>query len=119
MTTISEPLIPPGESVAVDGDISINWQAWPEIGGGLGKLGQVNIRALCWDTAGLRHDTRFSLLAAEPGKGPLYVAGASFILPGVLLGQSRQTRAVPVWWLKVRRQVARFPLIGKHFSDDY
>jgi hypothetical protein len=77
------------------------------------KFIPINIRIYAWDSGGMRHETKYSLIAVELGS--LTFAGDP-IAPGLMLS-SRFTITKPVWLLKLLGRVAGVPLLGAMFRE--
>jgi len=110
LSTTRLAILASNEASEVNGEILIWWKNVAADHKGFKHL-PITVTALCWDSRGMRHETRYSLLAVELG-GNVGVADA--IAPGVMLG-SRTTTTRPVWLLKLSSQLRRVPLLGRLF----
>ena len=101
MSTTRIPILAPGESEELNGEIELIWKNVPESGDH--KRLPITISIYYWDAHGLRHETTYSMYAVElkPNVG---VVGA--IAPGVGL-TTRNTTSIPVWRLKAGQWKAR------------
>ena len=86
----------PNETVAIDGEIAVWWKNIDASEDGPKHLG-INVEVFCWDSRGMRHQTRYKLFAFEPSQN---MVTCDEIAPSVMLvGRTTTTR--PVWWLKL------------------
>ena len=105
MSTMSLPILAVDENKDVNGEIIVWWKnVIPD--GQRHKHLAIVIKILCWDTRGMRHETRYNLFAIQPSPDTVVVPDP--VAPGVMLG-SRTTRTRPVWLLKLSGWVWRKP----------
>ena len=93
--TIQIPILSPSESSEIDAQITLWWKNVAPFKGT--KFLHINLKIFCWDTKGMRHETRYYLLLTELGE-KLFMTNE--VAPGVGLG-SRQVKIRPVWFLKL------------------
>lgn len=96
------PILAVNEAVDVNGEVIIWWNNVPTRKDGH-KHAFVTIHVYCWDSHGMRHDTRYALFVVEAKRG---VGVSDEIAPGVML-HSRTTTTRAVWMLKLQRRLAR------------
>jgi hypothetical protein len=102
LSTSRLPLLAATEAADTNREIIVWWKnVKPDAQGH--KFLPITVLILCWDARGMRHETRYKLLAVEllPNVG---VADA--IAPGIMLG-SRTTATIPIWWSKIAGKTQR------------
>ena len=102
------PLIAPGESVDIDGDIHVWWKNVAAGEDGSKHL-TIRVEVSCSDRREWRYKTEYPLVAT-PATDNVFMSNP--LVPGVLLSE-RRTKSVSVWWLRARTRIARIPLVGK------
>jgi hypothetical protein len=108
MGTIRIPIVASGSTQEAEGRIILWWKnarAYPE------KFIPIKLQIYCWDTRGMRHETKYELMAAELGSNVLVVPD---IAPGVSFGR-RHTIIRPAWRIKLSARLQKLPLVGKIF----
>ena len=115
MSTTRFAIVAPGEELQVEGDIIVWWKNVPERDGA--KYLPMSITGMCWDAGGMRHETKYSLMATP--LGPAAWTGGDALAPGLIF-TTRRTTTRSVRLLKLDRwrqnQVARlqrWPLLGR------
>lgn len=104
MSNVRRPILAVNESANVEGRIIVWWKNVEARDGS--KLLNITIQIFCLDSRGMRHETKYSLLARELSS-PVVFADDE-IAPGVVLA-TRTTTTRAVWVLKLRRKLARVP----------
>ncbi|MBE3123456.1 MAG: hypothetical protein IMZ65_01485 [Planctomycetes bacterium] len=107
------PLLAANEASDVNGSIHLWWKNAEAQGNKGFKYFPVMITIFCWDSRGMRHETRYSLMALELSGN---VGGTNEVAPGVILA-GRTTTTRPVWLLKLFRELGRVPLLGRLFRQ--
>ena len=107
-STTSWPVIAPGESVEVDGDIGVWWKNVPGADDSVKHL-FVELDLWCSDRREWRHKVRY-LLFIVPVNDRVGVADS--LIPGVGMPQ-RRTKSAPIWWLRSRARLMKVPLLGR------
>jgi len=93
------PTLAPNETQEVNAEIVVFWKNVDAGANGL-KFLPINTDIVCWDSRGMRHDTRYGLFAAELSAN---IGFSDELAPGLSLS-SRTTVSRPVWWLKMLRR---------------
>jgi hypothetical protein len=112
MSTLNVPSLIAGETVSVEGKISIHWNHAP-VSGTQSKILPLTIEIYYWDSLNVRHVSRFVLHASEN-------LSSSLILNPISSGVgliSITTESVSVRKLKIKGQLARIPLLGRAFRE--
>ncbi len=104
----------PSEQAELDGRIIVNWKNVAKHSSG-GKNLPLEVSVWCWDTLGVRHVTKLSLMLLEDPSTP--VGGAAQLAPGVYLSY-QTTTSVPVWKLRLKNVIRKIPLLGRLVPRD-
>ena len=101
-------ILPADEASEVNGEIIVWWKnvkpsAQPH------KYLSITVVIFCWDSGGMRHETRYRLFALESWKNAVL---ADTIAPGVMLG-SRESTTRAVWLLKLLTRAGRLPGLSR------
>ena len=112
MSTIRLPILATNEALNIDGRIVLWWKN--VIPHGNNKFLPINIVIHCWDSRGMRHETKYELMAVELD-GPA-VMGTDQIVEGVGYG-IRHTITKSGRWLRICGKLARIPLAGRPFRN--
>jgi heme exporter protein D len=109
LSTTRIPILATNEATDVNRRIVVSWQN-VEPNEGVKHLA-ITITIFCWDSRGMRHETRYSLFAVELSP---HVVVADEIAPGVVLThRTTTTRSVRV--LKLFSKLGRIPGLGRWF----
>jgi len=108
LSTTRLPILAANEEKDLNGEIFVWWKS-VEPGDRGYKYLPITVVIFCWDSRGMRHETRYNLFAVEllPNVG---VSDA--IAPGVMLS-SRITVTRPVWLLKLFARVKSIPGVDR------
>jgi hypothetical protein len=112
VTTKRLPILAASEANDLNGEIKLWWKNVVP-GKDQIKLIPISIIIHCWDSRGMRHETRYNLMASESTQ---MLNPVDEIAPGVFL-LSRTTSARPLRWLKFLRSMRRIPLLGRLFRS--
>jgi hypothetical protein len=110
LTTTRIPILATNEANDLNGQITVWWKNVPSDDQGFKNLA-ITILIYCWDSRGMRHETRYHLFAVDSLRNTVV---ADEIAPGVSLTR-RITVRRPAWILKTRAKVARIPGLGRLF----
>ena len=113
LSTTRHPVIGANEKIEANEDILMWWNSVKADDNGHKHL-FFRIVIWCWDSRGMRHETRYNLFVVEVSKE---VGVADAIAPGVSL-ISRTTSRQPVWWLKLKGNIKRLPGVGRVFPKE-
>jgi hypothetical protein len=91
------PILAPNETMTIDGRVILWWKNVTP-GGTEPRFLPIEIKMYCWDTRGMRHETRYRLLAVHPST---LVGDSDAVAPGVLWS-TRTTTTRAVWLLKMQ-----------------
>lgn len=111
LSTTRIPVLAPNETAYLGGEIIVWWKNVPP--SEVPKFLPVTIKTYCWDSRGMRHDTKYSLLVIELSKN---MGMADEIAPGVGMAL-RSTVITPVWVLKLRLKISRIPGLRRILAD--
>jgi len=113
LSTLMLPSLFAGESSNVEASIGLNWvNVAPR--GPAGMLMFIDVSIWYWDALNVRHITTISLLVTQDLKAN--VSGSPRLAPG-LYASGISTKSEQVWSLKLRRSLARLPIVGKRFRN--
>lgn len=104
LSTVRLPILATDEASNINGEIVVWWKNVKPDARGHKHL-PITVVIFCWDSRGMRHETRYSLLAVE---SLMNVSVSDEIAPGLMLG-SRTTVTRPVWLLKLVTKARRVP----------
>ena len=99
------PILAPGETHDINGEITVWWKNVGSVDGKIKHLA-ISVKIFCLDSRRMRHETRYRLLAVE--LSPMSIGVVNEIAPGVML-TNRTTVARPVWLLKLFNRLGRAP----------
>ena len=101
-------ILPAGEASKINGEIVLWWKNVNPGAQGHQHL-PITVVIFCWDSRGMRHETRYSLFASELSNNVLMT---NPIAPGVML-TSRTTTTRAVWLLKLFTRAQRLPGLSR------
>ena len=108
LSTVRLPILAADEASKVNGEIVVWWKNVNPDAQGRKHL-SITVVILCWDSRGMRHETRYSLFAVESSEN---VVVTDPIAPGVMLG-SRTTTTRSIWLLKLFERARRLPGLSR------
>ncbi len=108
LSTVRLSILPADEASKINGEIAVWWKNVNPDAQGHKHL-PITVVIFCWDSRGMRHETRYSLFASEPSKN---VVMTDLIAPGVML-TSRTTITRAVWLLKLLTRAGRLPGLSR------
>lgn len=108
MSSLRLPIIAPGATVQVPGEISLIWKNVPAHGGHSKSLGVV-VRMDYWDTVDMYHRAETTLLVNEDLNHPF---GLGPVARGVGL-INYQVSSEPIWRRRIRHRLGRLPGFGR------
>ena len=108
LSTLRLSILPADEASEVNGEIVVWWKNVDPAAQGPKHL-PITVVIFCWDSGGMRHETRYRLFALESSKNAVVTDA---IAPGVML-HSRTTTTRPVWLLKLFTRVGRLPGLSR------
>ena len=104
LSTMRLPILAVNEACNVNGRIVVWWKNVEPTEAGFRHL-PIRITIYCWDSRGMRHETRYNLLAVELGPS---VGVADEIAPGVMF-TNRVVVTRAVWFLRLTAKCRRIP----------
>lgn len=108
MSTNRYPVLASNDRATVDCTITLFWQNAKTTTGGTKHI-PVTIQIHCWDSAGMRYETLYELMAFELSKAHQV---KSDIAPGVMFTTRKVTHR-SVRALKLEKRLKRLPLVGR------
>ena len=108
LSTLRLSILPADEASEINGEIVVWWKNVDPAAQGPKHL-SITVVIFCWDSGGMRHETRYKLFALESLEN---AAVTDAIAPGVML-HSRTTTTRPVWLLKLLTRAGRLPGLSR------
>jgi hypothetical protein len=111
MSSVRLSVLGPGESVDLQGEITIIWQNFEPWSGT--RIAGLKVVILAWDARGYRHETTYRLSVFETSDQT--IAGTTMVAPGVSI-LHRVSKSRPVWLLKTIGILKRTPVLRRLFA---
>lgn len=108
MSTVYLPIVAPNETVDINSEIGVWWKNVAAVEGDDRYVG-LRVRIHCWDSRGMRHETRYTAVASQRTH---HVVMANAVAPGLMLS-TRVTVTRSVRLLKFVGLFRRVPLLGR------